>query len=316
MKAIGNMQCESVKRYRLWTVLSLLAIFLFSCTVDDLIGEKERYQILNKNSGTLVVHENYVDEACCYEVGENDLSIGTIEFLPDGNYVVKYFSEREDNYNYYRSIRLNVSGKTVDVPISLSKTENAETRAYENLSTLAETGTYTYENGRYVLLDKNWWVENGVLHLDYYGNESVTLTKSEKVEANAITSRLCHRWKLEQVLLKLYKDDKLCFSYQLPQSEMEEYCVSDVVFTQYGTFLRYDEAYRAGTGKWHWTNRTEQELYYKFDYPIIGENGLTVYFSGNHFYMTEEIEALNESDDDDEVLKAVCLYKMSVVGNK
>lgn len=293
-----------------------------SCSVDDLTdgilnGKEEHYQILNKCSGTLNVYEKYAAEVCRYEVNANQQAIESIEFMPDGQYVIsKAYSNNNPYYTPKKELHLDVAGQTVAIPISMGK--ETTTRYGDYIEILTETGTYTYENDTYILKDHGFRVEDGVLFLNEYG-ESVAVRKSEKLPTNTLTSRLCHRWKLEEVLLKLYKDGKLVFSYQLPKSEMEEECVSDIVFTQYGTFLRYDEKYRAGTGKWNWTNITEQELRYVFNPPLYGENNLTAYFAGNNFYMTEELEAFNEEDDeeDDEgaTLKAVCLYKMSVKGS-
>lgn len=314
MKKIKNLWSHRTGWGKMAALMLLAGTALTSCSVDDILnGSEETYQILDKCSGTLDVYEKYAAQACRFEVEpNNDEKVSTIEFMPDGHYVVSYI---ENKYQApQQHLHIDVAGRTFAVPLSLARQQ--QTRS--TYVAYTKTGTYTYENGAYKLVGLDWKVENGKLSLldTYTGMErSYSVNPTEKMPANTLTARLCHRWELEEVLLKLYKENKLVFSYQLTGPEMDEECVSAVEFTPYSTFLRYEEADYAGTGTWHWTNLNEQLLYYAFNPPLWGENSLTAYFAGNHFYMTEELEAFDEEDDENSRLKAVCLYKMSVKGN-
>ncbi|MCM1108989.1 MAG: hypothetical protein NC388_08050 [Clostridium sp.] len=316
---MGIINCMVAKGLRNVFLLLLGVAMLASCSITDLAdevlnGQEERYEIVDKNSGTLTVYEKYAGQACRYEIESNGMGILAVEFLPDGHYLVTYDIDNYSN-GYPYTVDLPVDGKKVSLPLSLCR--GWITRTADNL--YPDTGMYMYDNndGSYHLMELNWSVRNGTLTvLDRDGMwRQYRATVSQKTPGDALTARLCHRWGLDQVLLKLYKDGKLVMSYQLTGWEMEQNCVSAVEFTRYNTFIRHDDREPAGAGKWNWTDRDNQQLYYSFIPPYYGSNYLTAYFAGNNFYMTEEVESLNDYDEDDSVLKAVCLYKMSVRGN-
>ena len=177
--------------------------------------------------------------------------------------------------------------------------------------------------------DYDWVLEDdGTITVTEDGvTQQYKATPVAKPAIDALTERLCHTWTVSRVLLKLYNEGKLVLTYHLTDEEVSQYCVDTFVFTQFKKFKRYAKGANNGNGDWDWKVESEQSLTYWFRYlsdtntaPVIGSNDLTVYFTDNHLYMTEECEALDENDyenrDGEAVrLKAVLLYQLDVKGN-
>lgn len=307
----------------------MAATMLFpSCSVDDLFkGEEEHVTITDKNSGELKVNEPYADQVCRYDAkGQQDIE--AVEFFADGYCMVTYSSYFELPAGYYspkRTITVHADGKDFKLPSALGRAPKAPEARYDYWNGNGNEPRiyrYTYSNGVYTINEAGWRIENDVLYMhNEYGAQEIALEKTDLLPQHALTSRLCHKWDLQKVLIKMYNGNKLLMSYQMPQSEMEETCVSDLVFSRAGTFLRHDGQVIDGTGYWKWDNRDNQQMSYEFRAPYIGSNSTMVYFSGNNLYMTEELtrEEYDDDDyeDDEEIYfdRVVLLYKCVVNGN-
>lgn len=304
---------------------------LQSCDIEDLTksvteGTEEEYVILDKNKGTLQVNEPYKDYVATFDIEDNPYDVSQIEFTADGKFHVTFSEERysartrSSDAEEESSMSILVDGHHVKVR------SNAVRSSWHDIPS---TGTYTYENGRYILMDYNWEMDGNALVItdDDGTTRRYTATPATPLNMDALTSRLCHTWTLSRVLLKLYKEDKLLATYHLSEEEVRDNCVDTFVFTSYGNFYRYKNNENNGNGVWNWIDKVEQNMHYRFTYfsfgnpvPLYGQNDLTVYFSDNRLYITEANEAFDEDDWDEESgrnvqYKALCLYQFDVKGN-
>lgn len=305
-----------------------------ACDVENLSeslteGTVEEYVIADKNSGTLQVNEKYEAYAAMFDIAENPYQIKTIEFMADGTYYITFDTQAptqtEPYEDYY--VKCQVEGRQLRVPLRTGH-NTTRLRIYD----LPSTGTYTYENGRYKLSNLQWEMYGQSLLVEVDGQiETYTAIPRTPKTADALTRRLCHTWKLSDVLLKLYRMDNskksLITTYHMTEEEVRDNCIDTFVFSKYGSFYRYKDGKENGIGLWNWSDVPEQQLRYQFTYfseydntPVVGSNDLTVYFSGNRLYLTEWCEALDENDwGDDEKehinLKALLLYRLEVKGN-
>lgn len=310
-------------------VLAALAPLLGACDIGDVAslsdGQEERFVITDKNAGTLSVREDYRDCVALYEFrAERPLGVESIEFTADGTYHITLAGEAvQQAPSQERSISVEAEGRRVSVPLG------SATRAAEQPGR-KPTGTYTHSDGHYVLMGDYDWVlaDDGTITITEDGaTRQYQATRVAQPAVDALTERLCHTWTLSRVLLKLYNGGKLVLTYHLTDEEVSEYCVDTFVFTAYKKFKRYAKGANNGNGDWDWKLQSEQSMTYWFRYlsdtnttPVRGSNDLTVYFAGNRLYLTEECEALDESDyknrDGETVkLKAVLLYQLDVKGN-
>ncbi len=312
------------------TALTLgLAVTLNSCDIENLTqslteGTTENYTISNMASGTLNVNDN-ADIMASYELKDCPYA-QLIEFLPDGHYRILSHDYVNSGVRQ-RVMRMQVDNMEVSIPMP----------AYESTATRLDnypknSGTYTYdrEKDEFVLSDINWVVAADLLVVkEGTSIETYTCTKEPKVTDEELTRRLCHSWKLDEVLMKLYNMNsgkaKLVYTYRLSEEDRRDYCVYQIDFTNTGHFHRYlynDE--NNGNGDWRWNNIMQQNLHYDFRYlsfdnpqPVGGSNDPTVYFADNYFYMTEEVEALAEDMDNPNGetirLKAVLLYRFDAI---
>jgi len=309
-----------------------MAATLNSCDIENLTqslteGTAENYNIVNKASGTLNVADN-ADIMASYVINGCPLA-AMIEFLPDGHYRIVSPASGERYDAPRRTMRVRVDN--LDVSIPMQAYEPAGTRAYgDNYSKNSGTYTYDREKDEFVLTDLQWVIASDMLVIkDGTSIETYSCMKEPKVTESDLTKRLCHSWKLDEVLLKLYNTtsgkDKLVFTYRLSEEDRQDYCIYQIDFTNTGHFHRYlynDQ--NNGNGDWKWNNIQLQSLhydfrYYSFDNPIemSGSNDLTAYFADNFFYMTEDVEALAEDLDDPSgkviKLKAVLLYRFDAI---
>ena len=303
-----------------------------SCDIEDLTksvtdGTPEEYVIVDKNKGTLQVDEPYKDYAAAFDIGENPYNVSKIEFTADGSYHITFAPSDADD-SRARSPETE-EDLAMDLLIDGHQVKVRSTMARSSWHDIPSTGTYTYANGRYVLMDYNWVMEgNTLLITDDDGiTRSYTATPATPANIDALTNRLCHKWGLSRVLLKLYKGKKLLVTYHLTEEQVRKYCVDTFEFTSYGNFYRYKNGENNGNGVWNWVDQSEQNLFYRFTYfsfsnptPVYGQNNLTVYFSYNRLYITEANEAFDENDRDEESgrkvqYKALCLYQLDVKGN-
>ena len=339
--------CSVSSLHHVWrqgVCLCVLALCVQACNLktDDILeGTTESYTIKNPNYGEISGIVENEEAIACYKIESNPFGIDMLEFTGDGTFHITYSSgtplmapTRADDLQDESGIDVAVDGRTVHVPLRAgAKTRGDTKRTY--------TGTYTYKNGRYEwkLTSYQYFYiagEEKVYIHDEQGGEdwSYRVTKVTPVTLDALTQRLCHKWKLNRVVLKLYnmnsKDEggkgKLVFTYHLSEKELLQYCVETFLFSRYGNFYRYlHDGSNNGNGIWNWKVQSEQALHYRFtelDYyghqSLVGENDLTVYFSNNYLYLTEESSGLNEYEEDDDgnmvALKAVLLYELEVKG--
>lgn len=308
----------------IYALICLCASYLLqSCDIEDISkslteGIEEEYVILDKNKGMLQVYEPYKDEAALFQIEDNPEGVKCIEFSADGSYHIT-FGEEYLSYNV-RKLTIEVDGNYVNVPMQ------AITRGdYYGIKT---TGTYTYENGSYKLMEGyNWQIENGMLIVtEDSESRSYRATKvpQDETTQDALSQRLCHTWELSRVLLKLYNMNtgKLVMTYHLTEEEIRENCIDTFVFSASKKFYRYKEGVNNGNGNWSWKILSEQTLRYEFKYfsldnpiPVYGSNDLIAYFANNSLYLTESCENLNEYDEDEEnpvILKAIILYQLDI----
>lgn len=288
------------------SVVCLLAALMLttSCSVDDLLGEafggqKETWTITNKNKGTLSAEEEYAAYACRFEA-KGQSNVESIEFLPDGTCLIT-FADAEGSKAAAKSPMKRRS-------LTRSYYDGEEFDEEELLRGKVKMCRYSYDNGLYHIINDlysdyndpndakydfaNWRVQGNTLTIYYNSGvqETVALDKVETETPDELTTRLCRTWELQQVIVKLYNGDKLLASECMDQYDMEQDCVSDIVFSLNGTFLRHDEGQVDGVGTWRWTNLTEQELTYAFNPPYVGTNATTIYFADDYLYLTEEID--------------------------
>ena len=318
---------------RTMLTLAACAALLSSCELDGVNalteGLEESYTIQDKNAGTLTVRENFKDYVALYEFtadenGNLPDGVKSIEFTADGTYHITFADDgtRQTYYAPAHTIDVEVEGRTVSVPMRSVTRSTYDQRK--------STGTYTYRDGHYVIMDDYNWelAADGTLILTEDGvTHQYQATPVTPRSVDSLTDRLCHTWTLSRVLLKLYNGQKLVVTYHLTQEEMDEYCVDTFVFTTFGTFKRYAKGLNNGNGLWNWKVEKEQSMSYTFTYfsdsdpvPVTGSNDLMVYFTNNHLYLTEECEGLNDDDMEDSEgnaihLKAVLLYQLDVKGN-
>lgn len=303
-------------------ILMAATMFLPSCSVDDMFkGEEEHVTITDKNSGELKVNEPYADQVCRYDA-KGQLDIEAVEFFADGYCMVTYSSYFELPTGYYspkRTITVHADGKDFKLPSALGRAPKASEARYDYWNGKEpRILKYSFSNGVYLIDELGWRIENDVLYMhNEYGEQEIALEKTALLPQHALTSRLCHKWDLQKVLIKMYNGNKLLMSYQMSQSEMEETCVSDLVFSQAGTFLRHDGQVIDGTGYWKWDDRENQQMTYEFRAPYVGSNSTMVYFSDNNLYITEEISGDKYEDNEDMEInfdRVVLLYKCVVKG--
>lgn len=307
----------------------LSALLVTSCSLeefdlDDKVpeGKEENWTIKDKNSGTLEVTEKYAQEAGLYYVDDNPEGIHSVEFLPTGIYIITrkesgYPTESiESQSAQTKTVTVNTPKGPMRVPILTGK--KAETRSEKGVYYQTQTGTYEYEGGIYrIYLSTNerWTIEDGKLIMSSNGR-TYTVRPAAPIYEGALTARLCHTWKIEKELIKVYdSNNRLIGTYKLNDNEVED---SYVAFSRYGTFLDYDydQGFYADAGTWNWIDQHEQRLRHRFDSD--GEAfETTVYFAGNHLYMTQEADDIYDSDYfyDDYGYKALVLVCFSVVGN-
>lgn len=304
------------------------ALLVTSCSLEEFNyedkvpeGKEENWTIANKNSGTLEVEEKYEKEAGLYYVDENPEGVHSIEFLPTGTYIITYMKSgyptesTESQSAQTKTFTVNTPKGPMRVPILTGK--KAETRSESGVYYQTQTGTYEHEGGVYrIYLPTNmsWTIENGKLIMSSDGR-TYTVRLADQIYTGALSARLCHTWKIEKELIKVYDpNNRLIGTYQLNDNEIGD---SYVAFSRYGTFLDYgyDQEYYAEAGTWNWIDQSEQRLRHRFDSD--GEAfETTVYFAGNHLYMTQEADDIYDSDYfyDDYGYKALVLVCFSVVG--
>ena len=309
-----------------------------SCSVDDLQeqitgGTQEDVVIAEKCKGTLEVKESHQLEAALFNIESNPYGVESIEFAANGAYHITFGLNNTDEELPARIISVDVDGQQVNVPM------RALTRSNRGLRS---TGTYTYENGRYVLMDYGWQMDGDRLIIVEDGitrsYQATRVTRSETAQ-DALSKRLCHTWTLNRVLMKLYNAETngLVMTYHLTDEEVKEYCIDTFVFSEFSInphdatkgrrFYRYKDGMNNGNGRWNWKSQSEQTLSYAFEYlsfespePVKGSNDLTVYFADNRLYITEApLVAVNEDvegiDGKTINLRAVLLYQLDVKGD-
>lgn len=301
---------------------------LQSCSIENLTeslnnGTPEEYVILDKNKGTLQVRETYDAYVASFDIEDNPYDVKQIEFTADGKYHITFKSQEA----YSAKTR---SAETDEQPAMNLTVGGRRIRVYSNAARsswvdIPATGTYTIENGRYVLMGYNWVMNGNVLEITEDDGTVRTYTATPATPSNidALTMRLCHTWTLSRVLLKLYKEDNLLATYHLTEEDVRKYCVDTFVFTRYGYFYRYRQGENNGNGVWTWNNLSEQNLHYGFTYfsfnnptPLYEQNDITVYFSDNRLYITEDNTAFDEEDwveDTDGYVQYKVQYKARIL---
>ena len=321
-----------MRKTKLWGALAVLTLGLQSCSLDSLAdGTEENYEIKDKNAGTLVVDEE-LDWAAYYEIGDNPYDVEAIQFFPDGTCQFIY-EDPDYGFNDVKSsesttgIEVDVNGSKVRVPLRVAGSPDVGSVNEELMCK-----SFTRDSkGRFVITDYGWTVDGNTLYEQKNGKtETYTAQKASEEKLSSLSARLCHTWELENVLVKFYKTgtDKLVFTYHLNKKELEKDCVKTLRFASSYQFFRHDSKGRiAGHGMWHWTDESNQKLFYKFqgwEYDeelggivyYIGENYLTAYFASNHLYITEENQRLDTDDDEAGKLDARCLYQLKAVDIK
>ncbi len=307
----------------------LSALLVTSCSLEEFDledkvpeGKEENLTIADKNSGTLNINEKYAQAACLYNVEDNPEGILSVEFLPTGTYVI---TRKESNYPttsiespaaQTKTVTVNTPKGPMRVPILTGK--KAETRSENGGYYYTQTGTYVYTEGTYRPTNESWSIENGKLIMSSNGRV-YTVSPAKPIATGALTERLCHTWKIERELIKVYDMNNLLIgTYKLSDTDIEE---SYVAFSRYGTFLDYgydheDGEFYADAGTWTWIDQHEQRLRHMF-YSDGEAFETTVYFANNHLYMTQEADDIYDSDYfyDDYGCKALVLVCFSAVGN-